>query len=107
MRGRDRSTHASKLQSCQHSPGNRLTMQKLAVTRDSLDGMADSVPEVQNHAQAGFSLVNSNDIGFHPYRCRDDIFQRLAVASKTCLGVALHEEKKARIANHACLNTFK
>ena len=47
----------------QHAPAYGLAVQQLAVLGHGLDGVADGVPQVEDHAQAAFALVEPDDLG--------------------------------------------
>ena len=55
------------------APGDRFAVQELAVVGGGLDGVADGVAEVEDHAQAGFLLVLADDLGLDADAGGDDM----------------------------------
>ena len=61
------------------APGDRLAVEELAVVGGGLDGVADGVAEVEDHAQAGFLLVLADDVGLDADAGGDDRARRAGI----------------------------
>ena len=86
------------------TPRNRLAMQQLAVVRGRLDGVADGVAEVQDHAQAGLLLVLADDLGLDADAGGDDLLQGGGVSRQDGVAVLLHEAEEGWVADDGGLN---
>src|ERR1700722_618099 len=82
-------------------------MQQLAVMRRRFNCVADGMAKIQNHAQARFALVDTNNIGLHLDGSRNDVFQRFVISLQNCGRIVFHETKKSRISDDACLDALK
>ena len=56
-----------------HAPGDGFAVEELLVVGGGLDGVADGVAEVEDHAQAGFFFVLADDVGFDADAGGDDV----------------------------------
>ncbi len=57
------------------APGDGFAVEELAVVGGGLDGVADGVAEVEDHAQAGFFFVLGDDFGFDADAGGDDVLE--------------------------------
>ena len=79
-----------------HAPAHRFAVEQHFVARRLLDGVADRMAEIQNHAQARFALVPVHHVGLHADRSGDHLLQRLRVAAQHFVDMLLHESAPAR-----------
>src|SRR6185437_2494058 len=101
-----RSATARYFECRNHAPADGFAMQHGAIARDTLDGVAYGVAEIQDHAQSGFALVLPNHFRFHADRRSDYTLQRSWVAGQHFGGVPLHEAHEQPVADDAGFHAF-
>ena len=62
--------HAADVERREHAPGDGFAVQQFFVSGGCFDGVADGVAEVEDHAQAGFALVDADDFSLHAPQMR-------------------------------------
>ena len=82
-------------------------MQQGAEAGDSFNRMADGVAKIQNHAQAGLTLVFADNFGLHAYGCGDDPVEQGGIAGENTLLLALHQAEQRAVADEAGLDTLE
>ena len=101
MIGPDGLAGKGDLERGQHSPGDGFAVEETLVAGGGFDGVAEGVAVVEDHAQAGFAFVDSDDAGFHPDRCGNDAFERSGIAGEDSCGILFHEAEERGIADDA------
>ncbi len=86
------------------APGDRFAVEELAVVGGRLDGVADGVTEVEDHAQAGLLLVLADDLGLDADAGGDDLLQGGGVSRQDGVAVLLHEAEEGWVADDGGLN---
>src|ERR1019366_1410877 len=88
------------MKSGHHAPANRLTMQQSLVAGHLLQRMANRVPQVQDHSEAGLALVDIHHFGLHADRRSNHFFQRLRVPPQHIFGMLLHKAQQRPVADN-------
>src|SRR5262249_14857222 len=91
------------VEGCDHAPSDCFAVQQGLVASGLLDGVANRMAEIENHAQAVFAFVLVDDGCFHPDGCSDDSFKSFGVACEDLVCVFLHEAHERTVANDAGL----
>src|SRR6185437_11438176 len=81
------------------APAYGFAVEKLFVASGGLDGVADGVAVVEDHAQAGLALVVGDDVGLDADAGGDDVGERFGVSAEDGVGVLLHVFEELWIAD--------
>ena len=71
-----------------------------------LDGVADGVAEVEDHAQAGFLLVLTHDFGLNLDRRGDDVGQSGGIGRKNLVSILFEITEQLRVADDSGFEIF-
>src|ERR1035438_9611815 len=88
------------MKSGHHAPSNGLAVQQSLVAGHLLQRMANRVPQVQDHSEAGLALVDIHHLGLHADRRCNHFFQRLRVPPQHIFGMLLHKAQQRPVADN-------
>ena len=91
----------------QHAPGNGFAVEKFFIARYGFYCVAEGVSKVEDHTQAGFTLVDADDFGLHGDGRSDDVLERDRITSEDAFAVAFEEAKEARVTDDPCFYAFE
>ncbi len=103
---REEAAHAGKLSGCEHAPADGFAVEQGSVICHSFDGMTEGMAVVEDHAEAAFALIESDDFGFHANGGGDDSGEGGVIGCEDGLCVAFHVGEERGVANDACLDAL-
>jgi len=99
-------TAVGNIEGGDHTPADGFAVQQDFVFRDLFNGVADSMTEVEDHAQAVLAFVFVYYRGFHADGCGDHFFKRLRVTSEDVVSMIFHEAHEGSIPDDSGLDAF-